>query len=122
MIKGLVLLRGVFLLLVLVSSTTMATDYYVDADAEDGGDGTTQALTGEHAAWNEISDINNAPFNAGDTIMFQRGDTWNLYEDGGLVIYGYSGLPEADIEFTHYGNFNDPPPLFNGGKEYGSAS
>jgi hypothetical protein len=49
--------------------------YYVDT-ASAGGDGTTQALSGDNAAFATIAEVNGASFSAGDSVLFKRGCTW----------------------------------------------
>ena len=96
------LLLGIFLLF---SLPVFATTYYVDTDADDGGDGTTPALTGPNCAWNEISDITG--ISPGDLILFNRTDTWR--EQLTVPSSGSSGNP---ITFGAYGSGADP--IING--------
>ena len=106
-------------------TTTSICSYYIDADAEDGGDGTTVSRSGEHAAWNAISDLTAATaagaIDAGSTICFQRGDTWNLYNDDPLYIW-MSGSSDLPIQYTWYGNAENTLPVFNGGKEFNTTA
>ena len=82
-------------LILLVGTQAFGATYYVDADADAGGDGTTTATTGAQCAWDHLSDITAASFNADDQILLQKGDTWtgeNLYF-GGDEGSGTSGHP-----------------------------
>src|SRR4030042_2299266 len=87
----------------------MATPYYVDADADPGGDGTTPALTGAHCAWDEIADVNACmgSFVPGDSVNLNRGDEWSGAIE--VTISGSVGLP---FTITAYATGADP--LING--------
>jgi len=80
------------------------TNYYVDADADDGGDGTTQATTGEHCAWNEFSDITG--LSAGDTVSFERTDEFR-----GKLSISWTGSVGSIITFDAYGSGAKPKLL-----------
>jgi len=83
--------------------------YYVNASADDGGDGTTQALTGANCAWNEISDVNSymGSFAAADDVSLNRGDEWSDALE--ITDSGNAGNP---ITFQAYGTGADP--IING--------
>jgi hypothetical protein len=95
----------VFLLVFLFAGVAHGADYYVDADADPGGDGTTTALSGANCAWDDISDVDGATFSAGDTIYFQKGDSWR----GTLTVSGYTGTSGNPITFTSYGTADELP-------------
>lgn len=82
-----------------------ASIFYVNADADDGGDGTTTATTGANCAWNEISDI--AGLSAGDFVLFDRGDTWREQ-----LTVPSSGTSGNSITLGAYGSGTDP--IING--------
>ena len=98
-------------LFTVVISSALADTYYVGSNGNDDGPGT------EQEPWSSIRRVNQQQLNPGDIVKFKRGDTWNLYNDGGLEIRGL-----ADIVYSYYGNVEDHPPRFNGGKEYRSPS
>ena len=85
--------------LLLICSALSATTYYVDAtDGDDSKSGTSEAN-----AWQNLSKVNSTTFSAGDSILFQCGETWSgqLWPKGsgtsGSVItidkYGTGDLP-----------------------------
>ena len=105
------------LILLLLATPVHATQYYIDADAAAGGDGTTTATTGANCAWDTLSDIS---VSAGDTVSLQRGDTWaeDLFGPGGATSgsegnpitvnsYGYGNKPVIDRIVVSSGGYND---------------
>jgi len=93
----------------------MAT-YYVNAtDGDDEKDGQSEAN-----AWKTISKVNSSSFNAGDSILFKRGEVWR--EQLTVPSSGSSGSP---IIFGAYGSGADPiingADVFTGWEEYGSG-
>jgi len=84
-----------FLLLTLFCS---ATNYYVKNAGSDAANGLTPAT-----AWQTINKINTSTFSAGDTIFFNKGDTWRetltVPSSGSLIHY---------IVFTSYGTGDKP--------------
>ncbi len=79
--------------------------YYVDTCSTGGGDGTTPDINGPHAAWKNITDINDlAP---GDAVLLKRGCTWRK-----PLIVGASGSPGNPILYGAYGT--GPDPVLNG--------
>jgi len=89
-------LRSVLIIILFMSSICRADTYFVDTASSGTGDGTTQDLTGSHAAWKNISEITGLA--AGDSVLFKRGDTWTTY------------LPITDenITFDAYGTGDKP--------------
>ena len=85
----------VTLLLIMCTSTCWGASYYVDADADTGGDGSLAT------PWDELSDITGLA--AGDTIYLNSGDTWA--ENFTLATSGSSGSP---ITWTLYGGATKP--------------
>lgn len=79
--------------------------YYVDTAADNGGDGTTTALTGSHCAWNQVSDVNSASLSAGDFVYFKRGCT---FTDATLVIDSGGSSAGTRLTFGAYGAGNKP--------------
>jgi len=77
--------------------------YYVDAtNGDDSNDGLSEAN-----AWKTISKVNSSSFNAGDSILFKRGEVWR--EQLTVPSSGSSGNP---ITFGAYGSGADP--IING--------
>ena len=79
---------------------------YVDNNST-GGDGTTTALSGAHAAFATIATVNGYTYAAGDNILFARGGTWR--EQLTVPSSGSAGNP---ITFGAYGSGDKP--IING--------
>lgn len=82
-----------------VSATALdAATYYVASSGDDVNDGFSPAK-----AWKTMEKVNGYPFEPGDTILFNRGDTWNY----GLApsVSGEEGKP---ITFSSYGAGSKP--------------
>jgi len=78
-----------------------ATTYYVDTASTGSGDGTSQATSGVHAAWKDISEIIGlAP---GDTVLLRRGGIW--LEQLDVIV---SGTHDSPIRFAAYGSGKNP--------------
>jgi len=97
----------------------LATTYYVDAT--DGNDGNSGTTTGQ--AWKTIGKVNSmmGSFSPGDSILFQRGETWSNQ----TLDISCSGTSGNLITFGDYGTGDKPVftgassgILFNGGEEY----
>ena len=95
----------------------MADTYYVNTASTGEGDGTTQEITGEHAAWKTIVEINNfyASLNPGDNIYFNRGNTWS--EGQALKIRASGSAGGGYITFGAYGT-GAKPILINASGSY----
>lgn len=95
-----------FILVFLLAIPSPATDYYVDAT--DGSDANTGLSTGQ--AWQTITEVNSnmGSFSPGDSILFQREETWVT----GALYITCSGSSSGDITFGAYGAGNRPD--FNG--------
>ena len=101
-LKVLVIVTVFFLL---VTSTALAANYFVDAtngNDENGG-------LSPDKAWETIKKVNNQTFYPGDSIRFKKGETWeeSLFLDG-------SGEDGNVITLTSYGDA-DGKPIINGG-------
>lgn len=83
----------------------MATTYYV-ASAANGGSDSNSGLT-TLLPWLTVAKVNGATFAAGDSVLFNRGDTWR--EQGQFPSSGTSGHP---ITIGAYGS--GPLPQFLG--------
>ena len=113
-------MRRILALLILLAAPSWAATYYVDCAADPGGDGTTQATTGEHCAWDAVADVNGSSFNPGDSILFKKGCTWR--EQLTVPFSGSAGNP---ITFGAYGTGADPiisganlGPVYTGWRGY----
>jgi hypothetical protein len=82
--------------------STFAINYYVDK-ASSGGDGTTQATSGVHAAFKTIAAVNGASFSAGDSILFKRACTWREQ-----LTVPSAGSARDQITFGVYGSGAKP--------------
>jgi hypothetical protein len=87
----------------IIFETGETQDYYVDCNADPGGDGTTQATTGANCAWDTIADVNGASLSAGDNVYFNRGCTWREQ-----LTVPNSGSEGSPITFGAYGTGDDP--------------
>ena len=106
----------VFGLFFLLSTDTLATDYYVDPDITDTNVGSatpdfttynpTTFLTtgGSDSVYKTIADINACSFSAGDNIYFKKGEVWR--ENLTIPSSGSSGNP---IVFGSYGSSSSNP-------------
>jgi hypothetical protein len=54
-----------------VACNTYAATYYVSLNGNDSNDGTTSS-----SAWKTVAKVNGAKFQAGDSILFERGGEW----------------------------------------------
>lgn len=86
------------LTILFLSSKAFATNYYVANAGNDANDGLTPAT-----AWQTIQKVNSTSFSAGDSILFNRGDSWN--EELHITSSGTDGSP---IVVGAYGTGNKP--------------
>lgn len=98
------LIKRIFLLCLLFSilfpSLGMAATYYVDAtDGDDTKDGLSEAN-----AWKTIAKVNSSSFNAGDSILFQKGEIWRLEN----LTVDFSGTEGNEVTVGAYGSGADP--------------
>ena len=79
--------------------------YYVDqADGNDSWDGLAPVyVSGTNGPWKTIAQVNGSSFLAGDTVLFQCGETWRE----ALEVPG-SGSDGSPITFGAYGTGADP--------------
>jgi len=86
-----------------MSSTSWAATYYVDAtNGNDSNSGTSQS-----ASWKTIAKVNSSALQPGDYLLFKRGEMWR--EQLIVPSPGYSGNP---ITFSAYGS--GEKPIING--------
>ncbi len=94
------MILSVMILLLLISAPGWATTYYVSNNGSDSSSGTS---TG--SPWKTVSKVNGASFSPGDSILFERGDTWNEQlkpsssgsTTGGYITYGAYGSGNKPI-------------------------
>jgi len=87
-------------ILILISSVSWATTFYVSNNGSDSSSGTS---TG--SPWKTISKVNSTSFSPGDTILFERGDSWSEQlrpsssgsASGGYITYGAYGSGNKPI-------------------------
>ncbi len=82
-----------FILVLGIAGTALGTDYYVSPTGNDGAAGTSPA-----DAWQTIDKVNSVTFSAGDSILFEGGETFS----GGLVFTS-GGTPTSPITVSSYG-------------------
>ena len=85
--------------------------YYLDTSSAGDGDGTSQDIQGDHAAWDSISDMTGLL--PGDAVLFRRGQQWNQTltidfsgESGNKITFGAYGegfRPLIDVSGNVYG-------------------
>jgi len=73
-------------------------DYFVKNAGDDAKDGLSDAN-----AWKTISKVNGSSFSAGDTISFNKGDSWREQ-----LTVPSSGSSGSEITFQAYGSGADP--------------
>ena len=76
----------------------VATIYYVKNDGDDDKSGTS-----DDNAWKTIAKVNASSFTAGDSIKFNKGDTWREQ-----LVPPSSGSSGSPITFSYYGTGNAP--------------
>lgn len=91
-------MKFILTILSLCAYSANATNYYVSNSGNDSNDGLTTVT-----AWQTISKVNASTFNAGDSILLKRGDSWN--ERLTLKSSGSAGNP---IIIGAYGTGNKP--------------
>jgi hypothetical protein len=97
----------VFIHLVLVSNTLLATNYYLSSSGNDSYSGTSKLTP-----WKTLSKLDSMQFQPGDTIHFKKGDEWL-----GRFKITESGSAINPICFTSYGE-GDFPQLSNPNWDY----
>ncbi len=86
------------IIFVLLATMSFATNYYIDAtNGNDNQKGTTPQM-----AWQSIEKVNNASLNAGDSVLFKRGEIFR----GNLVPI--SGSAKGSITYGAYGTGSKP--------------
>lgn len=86
-------MRLIFTILMLISVAYGQTNYYVANSGSDANNGLTTAT-----AWKTLSKVNGFSFSSGDSILLNRGDSWNER----LVV------PNSYINFGSYGTGYKP--------------
>jgi hypothetical protein len=97
-------MRTVFLILALgANAVANATTYYVSSSSGNDANSGTSAAT----AWQTIAQVNAQTFQAGDLVVFKRGDVWNE-----SLVAPSSGSAGNPISFDAYGT--GPAPNLTG--------
>ena len=96
------------LICLLLPQSLFAAEYYVSPSGSDVNVGS------QTSPWKSITKVNSAAYLPGDTILFQRGGTWNMNSNGeaGALVIKSNGTATNSITFGAYGVGN--PPIFNG--------
>ncbi len=82
------------ILFVSLSCNLLATNYYVKTGGDDDAAGTSDGT-----AWATIAKVNASSFNAGDSILFNCGDTWRE-----ALNVPSSGTSGNDLIISSYGS------------------
>ncbi len=77
------------------ASAVQGTDYYVSPSGDDGAAGTSPST-----AWQTIGKVNTVTFNAGDSILFEGGETFS----GQLSFDDEGGTSTSPITVSSYGS------------------
>jgi hypothetical protein len=93
--------RYLTILLLLISISAGATNYYVKNGGNNGAAGTSDAT-----AWADLTKVNSTTFAAGDSIFFRRGDTFR-----GSVYQTENGTANNWIYYGAYGTGAKPKIL-----------
>jgi hypothetical protein len=101
MITVITLIIASFILLSLSPTSALAATHYVSSS---GGDDTTEGSV--DSPWRTISQVN-ANTGNGDTVLFKRGDVWDLTKDEPLDV------PGDEMTISSYG-VDSANPLFTG--------
>ena len=89
----------IIILLLLISYPVFAHHYYVSVtDGDDSDTGLTPAL-----AWATIAKVNGFAFAAGDTVSFNKGDTWRE-----LLTIPRAGAADTYMVYNAYGTGDNP--------------
>lgn len=100
--SGISLIFAVILLAIQINA--LATTYFVSSSSgNDTNDGLSSVIDGTHGPWKTINKIHNRSFNAGDSILFKRGDSWNER----LIIF-FSGNNNSPLVYGAYGTGDMP--------------
>lgn len=86
---------------VLMQTSVSNRTYYVSNGGKDSNDGLTSATS-----WKTISKVNSSSFNAGDSILFKKGDTWRE-----TLIVPSGGNVNSYVTYSNYGAGNLPQIL-----------
>jgi hypothetical protein len=97
------ILAFVLCILMCISTSSWAANYYVDSIAGSDTNSGTQS-----APWKTIAKVNAATLNAGDKVMFMSGRTWREQ-----LTMKYSGVAGSPITFGAYGS--GEKPIISGG-------
>lgn len=90
-----------FIFLILMTSIVSATNYYVSNKGLDSNNGLS-----ESTSIKTIKEVNTLNLKPGDSVLFKRGDRWNLLSDD--TIYEKSGSSSGNITYGAYGTGAKP--------------
>ena len=93
-VRGISLFRMTAFFLLLLSGAATATTYYVSSSS--GNDGNSGMAAS--APWQTLAHVNGQTFQAGDSVLFKRGDVWNE-----SLVPPSSGTQGSPIAFDAYG-------------------
>ena len=97
--KHTIVIFFIIFILSFVSQAWGTTTYYIDCNAaNDFGAGTSSA-----AAWKTLTKVNGTIYNAGDSILFNKGCTWN-----GVLATSSLGSSVNTITYGAYGSGAKP--------------
>jgi hypothetical protein len=102
-------------LLILISSTIQATDFYVSTSGTSSNNGTSQSTPWNFTAM--LSKINSGAIKAGDRILFRKGDVFNSSATIGFGGAANSGTATQPVYFGSYGT--GAKPRFEANTPYG---
>ena len=96
----------------------LSATYYVASGGNDAWDGLAGAYTsGTHGPWKTVAKVNSyASFHPGDSVLFERGDTWRE------SLTTQSGDATGNITYGAYGNLALPDPLLLGSIEQDNST
>ena len=91
--KKLPLKNALILAFLILSTIATATDYYISSSGNDANNGISSSTP-----WKTIAKINASSFSPGDTLFFNKGDSWREQ-----LTVPSSGSAGSYIVFSSYG-------------------
>ncbi|MBK6285925.1 MAG: right-handed parallel beta-helix repeat-containing protein [Draconibacterium sp.] len=85
-------------MMVFLTYSLNATNYYVSSSGNDSNNGTSEA-----APWKTLAKVNSFTPKPGDQILFKRGDEWS-----GSITVNASGTSSSQIIYGAYGTGDEP--------------
>jgi hypothetical protein len=89
----------------ILNSDVSATTYYISTTGNDASNGLTPST-----AWKTMAKVNVTSFKPGDSILFKRGDIWNLFNENNTtgLVADNSGKKGSRIVYGAYGTGAKP--------------